>query len=153
MAVLKADDTPFEILVVEDNPGDARAIQESLEESKYECRVTVAEDGEKALAILGLRADRAVLARPDLILLDLNLPKIDGREVLAEIKSDWDLQLVPLIVLTGSKSEQDILKTHELHANSYITKPSDPEELSDVLRAIRAYWLAMSRLPASLRDD
>ena len=140
-------DRPFEVLLVEDNPGDARLTQEALKDEAAINNITVVEDGEQALAFLRREGEHADARRPDLILLDLNLPKMDGREVLAEIKSDPDLKRVPVVVLTTSQAERDILESYNLHANSYITKPVDHEQFSTVLKTVQAYWRAISRLP------
>ena len=144
MAVRKADDTPFEVLVVESNLGEASQVRDALAESQYECQITEVGDGEKALSSLGLNGYNPEARRPDLVFLDLNLPRVDGREVLSQIRSDPDLQLVPVIVLTASEAEKDALYSDGLHANSYVTKPPNPEEFSDILRAVRAYWQATS---------
>ena len=140
-------DRPFEVLLVEDNPGDVRLTQEALKDEAAINNITVVEDGEQALAFLRREGEHADARRPDLILLDLNLPKMDGREVLAEIKSDPDLKRVPVVVLTTSQAERDILESYNLHANSYITKPVDHEQFSTVLKTVQAYWRAISRLP------
>ena len=120
-------DRPFEVLLVEDNPGDVRLTQEALKDEAAINNIMVVEDGEQALAFLRREGEHGDARRPDLILLDLNLPKMDGREVLAEIKSDPDLKRVPVVVLTTSQAERDILESYNLHANSYITKPVDHE--------------------------
>jgi CheY-like chemotaxis protein len=138
-----------EILLIEDNPGDVRLTLEALHEGKVKNNLVVAPDGEAALAILRREGAHAEAARPDLILLDLNLPKKDGREVLAEIKADAQLRCIPVVVLTTSKSEEDVLRSYQLNANCYITKPVDLEQFIRVVRAIEDFWLTMVVLPHS----
>jgi two-component system, chemotaxis family, response regulator Rcp1 len=139
---------PIEILLVEDNPGDVRLTIEALKEGKVRNNLSVARDGVEALAFLRREGPHADSARPDLILLDLNLPKKDGREVLAEIKDDAKLRRIPVVVLTTSKAEEDILRTYDLHANCYITKPVDLEQFISVVRSIDDFWLSVVRLPS-----
>lgn len=127
--------TPINILLVEDNPGDVRLTQEALKESKVLNSLDVVQDGVEALAFLRREDQYADAPSPDLILLDLNMPKKDGREVLAEIKSDVNLRRIPVVVLTISEAEEDILKSYDLHANSYITKPLDLEKFGKVVKA------------------
>ena len=136
-----------DILLVEDNPGDVRLTMEALREGKVRNNLMVARDGVEALAMLRREGPHGGAPRPDLILLDLNLPKKDGREVLAEIKSDPQLKTIPVVVLTTSKAEEDILKTYELHANCYITKPVDLEQFISVVRSIDDFWLSIVKLP------
>ncbi|MGD9647428.1 MAG: response regulator [Pirellulales bacterium] len=136
-----------EILLVEDNPGDVRLTLEALHEGKVKNNLVVARDGEEALAVLRRQGPHAGAPRPDLILLDLNLPKKDGREVLAEIKADDDLKCIPVVVLTTSKSEEDVLRSYQLNANCYITKPVDLEQFIRVVRAIEDFWLTLVVLP------
>jgi two-component system, chemotaxis family, response regulator Rcp1 len=138
---------PVEILLVEDNPGDVRLTIEALKEGKVRNNLSVVKDGVEALAFLRREGSYAEAARPDLILLDLNLPKKDGREVLAEIKEDGVLRRIPVVVLTTSKAEEDILRTYDLHANCYITKPVDLEQFISVVRSIDDFWLSVVRLP------
>lgn len=138
---------PIEILLVEDNPGDVRLTIEALKEGKVRNHLSVARDGVEALAFLRREGAFTSASRPDLILLDLNLPKRDGREVLAEIKEDPVLRRIPVVVLTTSKADEDILRTYELHANCYITKPVDLEQFISVVRSIDDFWLAVVRLP------
>src|SRR6267143_5395988 len=140
---------PVDILLVEDNPADARLAAEALRESSFETRLHWASDGVQAMAFLRRQGKDAQAPRPDLILLDLNLPKKDGREVLAEVKSDPSLKRIPVVVLTTSKAEEDILKTYNLHANCYITKPVDLEQFVTVVRYIEDFWLAIVRLPGN----
>ena len=139
---------PVEILLVEDNPGDVRLTIEALKEGRVRNRLSVARDGVEALAFLRRQGPHAQAPRPDLILLDLNLPRRDGREVLADIKDDTVLRRIPVVVLTTSKAEEDILRTYDLHANCYITKPVDLEQFISVVRSIDDFWLSVVRLPA-----
>lgn len=138
----------IEILLVEDNAADVRLTIEALREGKVRNRLTVARDGEEALEILQRKGTHADAARPDLILLDLNLPRKDGREVLAILKADDRLKRIPVVVLTTSSAEQDILKSYELHANCYITKPVDLNQFVNVVRSIDEFWLTIVRLPS-----
>jgi chemotaxis family two-component system response regulator Rcp1 len=138
---------PIEILLVEDNPGDVRLTIEALKEGKMRNNLAVAKDGVEALAYLRRQGSHASANRPDLILLDLNLPRKDGREVLAEIKEDPVLRRIPVVVLTTSKAEEDILRTYDLHANCYITKPVDLDQFISVVRSIDDFWLSVVRLP------
>jgi two-component system, chemotaxis family, response regulator Rcp1 len=138
---------PIEILLVEDNPGDVRLTIEALKEGKVRNRLSVARDGVEALAFLRREGVHANAPRPDLILLDLNLPRRDGREVLAEIKDDARLRRIPVVVLTTSKAEEDILRTYDLHANCYINKPVDLDQFISVVRSIDDFWLSVVRLP------
>jgi chemotaxis family two-component system response regulator Rcp1 len=140
---------PIEILLVEDNPGDVRLTQEAFKEGKVSNKLSVARDGVEALAFLRREGEYAGAPRPDVILLDLNLPRKDGREVLAEIKEDADLRRIPVVVLTTSQAEQDILKTYNLHANCYITKPVDLERFITVVKSIETFWLSVVKLPQS----
>ncbi|HUU31511.1 MAG TPA: response regulator [Phycisphaerae bacterium] len=135
------------VLLVEDNPGDVRLTTEALREGKIPHHLHVVSDGVEAMAFLRREGPYADAPRPDLILLDLNLPKKDGREVLAEIKADENLKRIPVVVLTTSQAEEDILRTYELHANCYVTKPVDLQQFIAVIRAIEEYWLATARLP------
>lgn len=138
---------PVEILLVEDNPGDVRLTREALKDAKVINNLYVAEDGVEAMDFLKRRGKHLQAVRPDLILLDLNLPKKDGREVLAEIKDDPALRQIPVVILTTSKAEEDILKTYDLHANCYITKPVDLEKFIQVITAIEDFWLSIVKLP------
>jgi CheY-like chemotaxis protein len=137
----------IEILLVEDNPGDVRLTVEALKEGKVLNHLSVAMDGTEALAFLRREGPYANAPRPDLVLLDLNLPKKDGREVLAEIKQDADLKRIPVVILTTSQAEQDILKTYDLHANCFITKPVDLDQFITVVKAVEDFWLTVVRLP------
>ena len=138
---------PVEILLVEDNPGDVRLTQEAFKEGKVRNNLHVATDGVEAMAFLRREGKYADTARPDVILLDLNLPKKDGREVLAEIKGDLELKRIPVVVLTTSEAEQDILKAYGLHANCYITKPVDLDQFMTVIKSIEDFWLTIVKLP------
>ena len=133
--------------MVEDSPGDVRLMQEALHEGKVANRVHVVHDGVEAMAFLRQEGEYADVPRPDLILLDLNLPRKDGREVLAELKADDDLRRIPTVVLTTSQAEEDILRAYDLHANCYMTKPVDLAQFLDLVRNIEQYWLLMVRLP------
>jgi chemotaxis family two-component system response regulator Rcp1 len=139
--------TPVEILLVEDNPGDVRLTQEALKESKMLNTLSVASDGIEALEFLRRQGKFANANRPDLILLDLNLPRKDGREVLDEIKSDEDLRRIPVVVLTTSKAEEDIIRMYTQHANCYITKPIDFDQFILVVKSIEEFWLSIVKLP------
>jgi len=136
-----------EILLVEDSAGDVRLMQEAFRDGKLANRLQVVSNGEDALAILRRTGPYAQAITPDLILLDLNLPKKDGREVLAEIKADPVLRRIPVVVLTTSKAEQDVLKAYDLHANCYITKPVDLSAFLKVMQAVDEFWLEIVKLP------
>jgi two-component system, chemotaxis family, response regulator Rcp1 len=138
---------PIEILLVEDNPGDVRLTREALKEGKVVNNLQIVEDGEEALSYLRRQGPYTQATRPDLILLDLNLPKKSGREVLAEIKEDPDLRRIPVVILTVSEAEQDIIKSYNLHANCYITKPVNLEQFMDVVQSIENFWLTVVMLP------
>ena len=130
---------PAEILLVEDNPGDVRLTVEALKENKLHNNLYVVGDGEEAMAFLRRESEYADVPCPDLILLDLNLPKKDGRETLAEIKQDPDLKRIPVVILTTSQAEEDVLKTYDLHANCYVTKPVDLDQFIKVVKTIEAF--------------
>ena len=136
-----------EILLVEDNPGDVGLTRETLKDSKLLNHMSVVNDGVEAMAFLRHEGKYVNATRPDLILLDLNLPKKDGREVLAEIKTDDQLRRIPVVVLTTSNAEQDILRTYDLHANCYITKPVNLDQFSAVVKAIEEFWFTIVKLP------
>jgi chemotaxis family two-component system response regulator Rcp1 len=136
-----------EILLVEDNAGDVRLAREGLRECKLLNNLSVADDGVKALAFLRRQGEFAHAPRPDLIMLDLNLPRKDGREVLKEIKEDETLKRIPVVVLTTSKAEEDILKSYSLHANCYVTKPLAIEQFIRVVQAIETFWFTIVKLP------
>ena len=138
---------PVELLLVEDNPGDVRLTIEALKEGRVINNLIVVKDGQAAIAVLRRQGRYAKAACPDLILLDLNLPRKSGLEVLAEIKEDPDLKQIPVVVLTTSQAEQDILRTYQLHANCYIVKPVDLNQFMAVVQAIKSFWLALVMLP------
>jgi two-component system, chemotaxis family, response regulator Rcp1 len=138
---------PIEILLVEDNPGDVRLTIEALKDAKVVNHLSVARDGVQALALLRQEGSYAGAPRPDLVLLDLNLPLKDGRQVLAEIKTDDGLKRIPVVILTTSKAEEDILKTYNLHANCYITKPVDLDQFINVVKSIEDFWFTVVKLP------
>ena len=137
---------PIEILLVEDNPGDVRLTREALREGRIANRLSVAGDGDEAMELLRTRLERHV-ALPALILLDLNLPRRDGRSVLAEIKSDPVLRVIPVVILTSSAAERDILDSYDRQANAYVTKPVDIDEFLGAVRAFENFWLAVVQLP------
>jgi chemotaxis family two-component system response regulator Rcp1 len=138
---------PVEILLVEDNPGDVRLTREALREGKVRNNLYVASDGVEALAFLRREGRYADAVRPDLVLLDLNLPRKDGREVLEEIKADPALRYIPVVVLTSSQAEQDILRAYDLHANCYVSKPVDLDQFIHVVRSIEDFWFTIVKLP------
>jgi chemotaxis family two-component system response regulator Rcp1 len=138
---------PVDVLLVEDSPGDVRLTQEAMKESKLEIKLNVVMDGVEAMAYLRREGKYHQKPRPDLIILDLNLPKKDGREVLAEIKRDENLKVIPVVILTTSRSEEDILKTYSLHANCYVTKPLDFEKFLTIVNKIEEFWLTIVKLP------
>lgn len=141
------DNHPIDILLVEDNPGDIRLTREALKDAKVANVLTVVGDGIEALALLHKNGKHATSARPDLIILDLNLPKKDGLELLAEIKSDDELKIIPVIILTTSTSDTDIIKSYDLHANCYIAKPVDLEQFIQVVKSVNDFWLSVVKLP------
>ncbi len=143
----QGDHSPIEILLVEDNPGDVRLTQEVLKEGRIRNTLNVVTDGVEALAFLRREGAYADAPPQDMVLLDLNLPRMDGREVLAEIKGDPELRKIPVVVLTTSSAEVDILKAYDLHANCYITKPVDLDQFENVVRSIEDFWLAIVKLP------
>ncbi len=140
---------PVDILLVEDNPADVRLTREALKETKALNTLHVVGDGVAAMAFLRQQSPYAGSPRPDLILLDLNLPKKDGRDVLAEVKADQELRDIPVVVLTTSRAEEDVERAYDLHANAYVTKPGDLTQFLEVMRAIEAFWLAVVTLPSS----
>ena len=139
---------PIEILLVEDNAGDVRLTEEALKEGKLAVHLTIARDGLEATEILHQRNSHASAKRPDLILLDLNLPKIDGRQVLQEIKNDPKLMRIPVVVLTTSEADSDILTTYGFHANCYITKPVDMDRFVDIVKLLEEFWFTIVKLPS-----
>ena len=138
---------PVEILLVEDNPGDVRLTREALKEGKIRNNLNVASDGVEALRYLRREGPYAGAARPDLILLDLNLPKMDGREVLQAVKADASLRNIPVVVLTSSAAEQDIVRAYDLHANCYVSKPVDLDQFIHVVKSIEDFWFSIVKLP------
>jgi CheY-like chemotaxis protein len=140
---------PIEILLVEDSPSDTELTIEALKEGKMRNHLSTVEDGVQAMDFLLRRGPYAHAPRPDLIMLDLNLPRKDGREVLAEIKANPDLKTIPVVVMTTSRAEQDILRAYHLHANCYITKPVDFDQFLGVVRSIESFWLCVVTLPSS----
>ncbi|WP_442938007.1 response regulator [Nostoc sp.] len=138
---------PIEVLLVEDNPGDAQLTRIALEDSKFSIHLNVVEDGVEAMAFLRKQEKYAKVAQPHIVLLDLNLPRKDGREVLAEIKGDEKLKRIPVVILTTSQSEEDILKAYNLYANCYITKPVDFDQFVKVVQSIENFWFAIVKLP------
>src|SRR5687768_14636915 len=145
--VTESNGRPVEILLVEDNPGDVRLTVEALREGKVRNNLNVVGDGVEALAYLRREGKYEGATRPDLVLLDLNLPKMDGREVLAAIKKDEQLRRIPVVVLTTSKAEEDVVRTYDLHANCYISKPVDLEKFMVVVKSIDVFWLTVVTLP------
>lgn len=139
--------TPIQILLVEDNPGDARLTREALSQSKVHNVLHHTRDGEEAMAFLRHEAPFVAVPTPDLVLLDLNLPRRDGREVLEDIKSDPALKHIPVVILTSSQAEEDILRSYRLHANCFITKPVDLEQLAKVVSGIEQFWFTLVKLP------
>ncbi|HQV47787.1 MAG: response regulator [Dokdonella sp.] len=148
---MNATAAPFsqvvEILLVEDNEGDIRLTREALKEGRIRNRLNVVSDGEQALRFLRREQEFAGMPRPDLVLLDLNLPRLDGREVLAAIKKDPDLKQIPVVVLTSSRADEDLLKAYDSHANCYISKPVGFEDFMQVIRSIENFWLTIVVLP------
>lgn len=140
---------PIDILLVEDNPGDVRLAQEALKESKVRNALSVVNDGVEAMEFLKREGEYADAPKPDLILLDLNLPRKDGREVLQDIKNDESLKRIPVVILTVSQAEEDILKTYDLHANCYISKPIDLDQFIKIVKSIEDFWLEIVKLPPS----
>lgn len=148
----KPNTEPIEILLVEDNPGDARLAVEALKESKVHNNLHHVWDGVEAMRFLRRQEEHAGVPPPDLILLDLNLPRKDGREVLAEIKEDPGLKAVPVVVLTTSAAERDLVKSYDLHANAYVVKPIDLERFIEIVQAIENFWFSIVKLPQGSGD-
>ena len=138
---------PIDILLVEDDQGDVMLTQKTLESSKILNSMTIARDGVEALEVLRREGEHANAARPDLILLDLNMPRMDGRETLAEIKQDENLRSIPVVVLTTSDADQDILNSYDLQASCYITKPVDLNQFNNVVSAVKDFWFSVVKLP------
>ena len=142
------DSRPIVVLLVEDDPGDVVLIQEAFEHNKLRNRLSVVADGVSAMEFLRKEGEHADAPTPDLILLDLNLPRMDGREVLAEVKGDPQLRSIPVVVLTTSKAEEDILRSYDLHANAYVTKPVDFNRFIEVVRQIDEFFVSVVKLPS-----
>ena len=138
---------PAEVLLVEDSPGDVRLTREALKEGKVRNNLSVVSDGVEAMEFLRREGQYADAPRPDIVLLDLNMPRKDGREVLAEMKSDEALKRIPVVILTTSEAEQDILRTYDLHANCYLTKPVDLEQFISIVKSVEDFWLTIVQLP------
>jgi chemotaxis family two-component system response regulator Rcp1 len=136
------------ILLVEDSPSDVRLIREAFKQSPFEVQITLARDGVEAMEYLR-QSDAGLVKRPDLILLDLNLPRKNGREVLAEVKADPDLKQIPVLIMTSSKADEDVAQAYRLNANCYIAKPADLQEYLDVVAAIENFWMRTVTLPAA----
>ena len=147
----RTDAKPIEILLIEDNPGDVRLTKEVLMEGKVRNHLQVVGDGVEAMAFLPRENNYVEAPRPDLILLDLNLPKKDGREVLQEIKEDGEFKCIPVVVLTTSEADEDILRSYDLAANCYITKPVDLDQFIRVIKTIETFWLTIVKLPKRQR--
>ena len=139
--------SPIEILLVEDNPGDVRLTQEALRDSKVANNLHTVGDGVEALRFLRREGEYADSPRPDLMLLDLNLPRLGGREVLEQVKEDPDLRRIPVVVLTTSEAEDDVVRSYELHANAYVRKPVDFDQFTEVVRLIEDFWFTVVKLP------
>jgi chemotaxis family two-component system response regulator Rcp1 len=150
MESIGSDAKPMEVLLVEDSPGDVRLTREALKDAKVHINLHIASDGIEAMAFLKREGHYVTVPRPDLILLDLNLPKKDGREVLEEIKRNPVLKSIPVVILTTSASEADILRSYLLHANCYITKPVDLKGFLDVVKSIDNFWLSVVKLPREM---
>lgn len=144
---------PIEVLLVEDNPGDVRLTREAFRSARMERPLHVAADGVEAMAFLRREGEFARVPRPDLILLDLNLPRMDGREVLARIKEDESLRTIPTVILTTSESESDILKSYELQANCYLAKPVQLEAFESLIQSVNDFWLTKVKLPQRRVDE
>ncbi|MFL6053624.1 MAG: response regulator [Actinoallomurus sp.] len=139
--------SPIEVLLVEDDPGDVVLTKEAFDDNKVSNKLSVVSDGEEAMRFLRREADYADAPRPDLVLLDLNLPRKDGRQVLEEIKADETLRAIPVVVLTTSEAEEDILRSYRLHANAYVTKPVDFDQFVKVVRQIDDFFVSVVKLP------
>lgn len=140
-------DRVIDILLVEDNPADIRLTQEAFKETRLRCKLHIARDGAEALDFLRQNGRFATAPRPDMILLDLNLPKKDGREVLAEVKNEPQFKRIPIVVLTTSSAEDDVRHTYDHHANCFITKPTGLDDFVDVVKKVEEFWLRIARLP------
>lgn len=151
MTIERPLERPADFLLVEDNPGDVRLTQEALKSHKVRNNLHVVPDGEEAMAFLHRQGKYQDAPRPDIILLDLNLPKKDGREVLAEIKSDPELKTIPVVVITSSEAEQDVIKSYNLNANCYVTKPVNLDQFIKVVQSVNDFWLTIVKLPGDIR--
>jgi CheY-like chemotaxis protein len=138
---------PIDILLVEDNPGDVRLTEEAFKEGRINNTLHVVTDGQEAMDYLKRRGEYADAKRPHLVLLDLNLPKMDGLDVLEEIRADGDLTRLPVIILTSSEAEEDVVRSYELNTNAYLTKPVGPDEFLELVRSFEQFWFTMVRLP------
>jgi len=147
MKVKRGDDMSIQVLLVEDSPGDVRLTKEVFRDTNMDIRLHVASDGLEAMAFLRQKGDHANAPRPDLILLDLNLPKMDGRQVLAQIKEDANLKTIPTVILTTSESEADIVKSYQLQANCYLSKPVQLDAFENIVKSINDFWLTRVKLP------
>ena len=144
---------PATILLVEDNPGDVRLVEEAFKDACLANDLHVVTDGDEALEYLYQRGEYADAPRPDVILLDWNLPRMAGEEVLAELKTDVDLRAIPVVVLTGSRAQEDIVRSYELQANAYVTKPVQPGEFIETIQSFEEFWLRIVRLPQDPNED
>ena len=144
---------PAQILLVEDNPGDVRLTKEAFKQGRIENDLHVVTDGHEALEFLSQDGPYEDAPRPDLVLLDLNLPRKNGDEVLEELKTDAELRCIPVIVLTSSKAEEDVVRSYKLHANAYLTKPVDPDEFIETVKAFEIFWFRVVRLPTEGNDS
>ena len=151
MKMIGTDATAIEVLLIEDSPGDVRLTREAFKDAKVHINLNVASDGVEAMEFLNRRGKHSGVPRPDLILLDLNLPKKDGREVLEEIKQSPTLKSIPVVILTTSASDADILRSYKLHANCYITKPVGLDGFLEVVKSIDSFWLSVVQLPRESR--
>jgi chemotaxis family two-component system response regulator Rcp1 len=151
--IIGEDGMPIEVLLVEDNPGDVRLTREAFRDANRSIRLHVASDGVEAMAFLRREGAHVRAPRPDLILLDLNLPRMDGREVLSQIKQDDGLRTIPAVILTTSEAEADILKSYQLHANCYLSKPIELDAFESVVKSINDFWLTKAKLPPQRRSE
>jgi two-component system, chemotaxis family, response regulator Rcp1 len=153
MSFIGEDGMPIQVLLVEDSPGDVRLTQEAFRDANPAIQLHVAVDGVEAMAFLKHKGDHVHAPRPDLILLDLNLPKMDGREVLAQIKEDESLKLIPTVILTTSDAEADIVKSYQLQANCYLNKPVQLEAFENLVKSINDFWLTKVKLPQQMQVE
>ena len=144
---MSISERPIEVLLVDDSPGDVRLTREALREGKVRNNLSHVPDGVEAMAFLRREGAYADAPKPDIVLLDLNMPRMDGREVLAEMKGDARLRRIPVVVLTTSEAETDIFKTYDLHANCYLTKPVDLDQFISIVRSVESFWLQLVKLP------